>query len=937
MTFTPTGSGATSGTVTLTDDAVTIPQFVSFTGEGIAPKISTNLNPLDFGHLLVGTRQPSVPVYIQNIGQKPLSVSKVVISGSSFALESENCTAYASSGFCSINVTFAPAAAGALTGAATITSNDPATPQFVVVLKGIGDSTYGLPIITANSAPTIPIKSGPQTFTLSGSNFYPASAVKANGVALTTTFKDNANLEVQVPASSLQQLGDLSLTVSNPMPGGGTSLPTAVTPYQTLQIEPIFLVSVPKTGLVYAAIPASASANPNTVIPIDPTTGTPGTPIAVGKDPRLLAVSSDGSYLFVANRGDQTLQRINLSTNTIEKNFPYTPNYTSPGAATVDATDLKSVPGSPKEFLMAQGYQLSLFNDAGLVNYVPYNLPCCYADPDFENIVVAGSPQTVYGLPFSFGGGFFQIANLTNTGLQYARPSGSNTGYNNGTGATVVTDGTLLYTSAGQVWDPATQKQVGAFPVQTYNKTSYPNLFSMTVDPALGKIFVMGDQAYGSSSSAFVLSAFATKSLALTGTVAFPQISYPGYRSLVRWGADGLAFVGPGAGQTDQELYLVRTGIVTPPSANPVPLLTSLSPNSVAVGSSDLAISLSGSNFTSLSLVQWNGSNLATTFVSATQLTAIIPGSSLATLGTWQVSVFNPSPGGGTSTSLPFSVVAARSAADLSPSSFDFGSLPQGMQSPVETVTLTNSGNVALTIQKIAVSGDYSQTSTCGASLPPSGTCSISVTFTPSATGSRAGMLTVTDDAANSPQTTSLTGTGTADVTIGAVQGGATTATVKSGGTASYNLAVTGAAGFTGKVDLACSGAPQYAKCTLSPTSITLTASGTASFTATVTTSTAVASASRRGDLILALVPLLGLSWLVRRRKSMMFFLGVAVCLGVLSVGISGCGGGGSGGTSQGGGGGATASNTTPGTYTLVVTATSGSATSTQNLTLIVN
>ena len=934
LNFTPVASAATYGNITLTDDAVTIPQSVAFSGQGIAPKISTGTNPLDFGHLLVGTPRPLVTLGIFNAGQLPLSISKVVVSGSSFSLSSENCTTYASTGYCAINIVFAPVAAGALSGAVTITSNDPASPQFVVTLTGTGDSTYAVPTITANSAPTVPINAGPQTLTLTGTNFYPQSTAQLSGVALAATFVDNTSLQVVIPASSLLKLGELSLTVANPAPGGGTSSPTAVTPFQTLLIDPVFIASVPKTGLLYAAIPATAATSPNTVVPVDPKTGTPGTPIAVGKDPRLLAASSDGAYLFVANRGDQTVQRINLTTNLVEKTFPNTPNYIIVGASTLDATDLEAVPGAPQEVLLAQGAQLSLYNDAGLVNYVPYNLPCCYADPQFDSIALAGNPLTVYGLPFSFGGGFFQIANLTTSGLQCTRPSGSNSGQNNTTGATVISDGTLLYTNAGQVWDPATQTQVGTFPVQTYNSTSYPNLYSITLDPALGEIFSIGDQAYGSNSSAFVVSAYGMKSLALTGTVAFPQVSYPGYSSLVRWDADGLAFVGPGAGLTDQELYLIRSGVVSQAPLNPLPVLTSLSQTSTPAGGTGFTLTLTGNNFIAASKVEWNGSSLATTMVNATQLTAVVPASAIATTGIVKVTVFNPAPGGGSSTAIPFKIVAAVVSASLSPGSFDFGDSAQGVQSASKTVTLINSGNVALSISNIAATGDYAQTSTCGASLTAAGTCNIAVTFTPRASGARAGTLVVTDNAPDSPQSINLTGTGVADVSIGAQQGGSTTATVKSGATASYNLAVAGASGFSGKVNLTCTGAPQYAGCTLSPSSVTLNSGGTATFTASITTSTTKGSILHgNGGLILALVPLLGLPWIIRRRNRRMLFLAITVMLGAGAVGVSGCGGGGSGG----GGGGGTALNTAPGTYTLTITATSGSVTASQTLTLVVN
>jgi hypothetical protein len=67
---------------------------------------------------------------------------------------------------------------------------------------------------------------------------------------------------------------------------------------------------------------------------------------------------------------------------------------------------------------------------------------------------------------------------------------------------------------------------------------------------------------------------------------------------------------------------------------------------------------VSGSNFISGSVVRWNGSGRATTFVSATQLNASILASDIASAGTAQVTVFNPAPGGDTSSPLTFTVTS---------------------------------------------------------------------------------------------------------------------------------------------------------------------------------------------------------------------------------------------------------------------------------------
>jgi len=93
-----------------------------------------------------------------------------------------------------------------------------------------------------------------------------------------------------------------------------------------------------------------------------------------------------------------------------------------------------------------------------------------------------------------------------------------------------------------------------------------------------------------------------------------------------------------------------------PPPGNPAPTLTSISPTSAPVGSAEFTLTATGSNFIPGSVVKWGGSNRTTTFVSATQLTATIPATDLTTGGTAQVTIFNPSPGGGTSAGKTFSI-----------------------------------------------------------------------------------------------------------------------------------------------------------------------------------------------------------------------------------------------------------------------------------------
>ena len=100
----------------------------------------------------------------------------------------------------------------------------------------------------------------------------------------------------------------------------------------------------------------------------------------------------------------------------------------------------------------------------------------------------------------------------------------------------------------------------------------------------------------------------------------------------------------------------------------PAPKLSSLSPSSKDAGAPAFTLSVKGSNFQSFSTIDWNGSPLATTYVSSTQLKASVPASLIVNAGAATVSVVTAA-GGGTSNTKPFTILVTTlklSAASLS-------------------------------------------------------------------------------------------------------------------------------------------------------------------------------------------------------------------------------------------------------------------------------
>ena len=289
-------------------------------------------------------------------------------------------------------------------------------------------------------------------------------------------------------------------------------------------------------------------------------------------------------------------------------------------------------------------------------------------------------------------------------------------------------------------------------------------------------------------------------------------------------------------------------------------------------------------------------------------------------------------------------------AVSFGESSFDVGSQLVTTSTSAQVVTLTNSGNAPLTISSIGIggtnSGDFTQTNTCPASnatLDANASCTISVTFTPAAAGSRTASVAVTDNATGTPQGLSLVGTGT-DFSIAAASGAncpsggncSTAATIKAGQTASYNLQVTPNSGFNGTVALACTGAPMSSTCSVSPASVGVSGSTGTAFVVSVSNTSRVmilpfgkAPGIPRFPAVFSAMALLLLllAWLVRRSglaSKRLVRVAAPVALAVCSATwllVSGCGGG----------------SAPPTNATLTITGTSSGVTRTEPVSITVN
>jgi hypothetical protein len=181
----------------------------------------------------------------------------------------------------------------------------------------------------------------------------------------------------------------------------------------------------------------------------------------------------------------------------------------------------------------------------------------------------------------------------------------------------------------------------------------------------------------------------------------------------------------------------------------------------------------------------------------------------------------------------------------ISPTAVGFGSVATGSSSPAQAVTVTNSGTAAAPVGSIATTGDFSQTNTCGTSIPAGSSCTVSVRFTPTATGTRTGNLTVT--ASGITNTVPLSGTGVAPgpilsanpsslafpSTIVGSSSAAQTVTVTNTGTTSATVSGVSASGDFSQTNT-CGSLAVGASCAVT-VRFTPTASGTRSGAVTIT------------------------------------------------------------------------------------------------------
>jgi len=370
----------------------------------------------------------------------------------------------------------------------------------------------------------------------------------------------------------------------------------------------------------------------------------------------------------------------------------------------------------------------------------------------------------------------------------------------------------------------------------------------------------------------------------------------------------------------------------------PVPTLNSLNPSSILATTPGMVLNASGNNFASTAVLTFNGVAEATTVSNPQQLSAVIPASQIgaSTAGTVQVTVSNPTPGGGTSSSLPFQIIQANpipSITSINPSSVPI-SFTTNM---IVTITGANFQQGAILYFAGGSSNFY---------LAPTFVSSTQLTFNSTGYFSNPGTysLSVIDPSPGGySNVVSFTVTGPPDFSI--TSSGATTQTVSAGQTATFSNVLTIAPqnGFSAQVNLTCA-LPSTAtatSCAVNPASFP-NGSGTASVMVTTMARGLVPPIWFRlrffsrpqvlpVSLLMILLSVLFLRFARTRLQRFAGALPLAILVLLLTIQAIGCGGGGYSSPPP-----PPPTGTPAGTYTITVTGTSGTLTHSSTLTLMV-
>jgi hypothetical protein len=685
----------------------------------------------------------------------------------------------------------------------------------LVLLAGLLLLIFTLPALAQNNPvplinqPLVPdaVSPGGSAFTLTvnGTGFVSSSVVHWNGSARATTFVGDSQVTAAISAADIANAGTASVTVVNRAPGGGTSNVAFLSITNPTTFVTMSLASSPQTGfLPYSVAVGDFNGDGNLDLAIANFGGGGGNTLSIllgdgtgnfslasspatGSGPYSVAVgdfNGDGKLdLAVANVGSSTVS-ILLGDGTGNFTLASSPA-TGIDPASVAVGDFN---GDGKLDLAVanacgnnpncnSGGTVSILLGDGTGNFAlasspaTGNKPYSVAVGDFNgdgklDLAVANNGSNTVSILLGDGTGNFTLASSPVTGnspisvavadfngdgkldLAVANQCGNDPNCDSaGTVSILLGDGTGNFTLASS---PGTGYYPNSVAVGDFNGDGKLDLAVANLDDSTVSI-LLGD---------------GTGNFTLTSS---PATGNPDSVAVGDFNGDGKQDLAVANFESDSAMVSI---LVQAPAVM-------LSSSSLAFGNQNVGsmsdpmrstLTNTGSATLTISGISVTGTNAGDFTMTNTCGTIVLGGASCTInvtfdpsapgMRTASVNITDNAPGSPQMIALSGTGVAP--AVTLAPTSLTFGNQLLGTTSPAQTVTLTNSGTETLTITSIAISGNFSQTNTCGTSVAMGASCTISVTFKPLVIHMQTGAVTITDNAFGSPQQmVPLTGTGT--------------------------------------------------------------------------------------------------------------------------------------------------------------------------------
>jgi hypothetical protein len=769
VAFTPTTTGTRTGSISITDQATNSPQSVGLTGTGAAATVTVTATPttLTFPATAVGSTSASQAITVKNTGTGNTTVS--IAASTNFA-QTNNCPvspATLNAGVsCTVNATFAPTATGSLSGNISVTDAASNSPQTVSV------SGTGLTTITVM----------PTTLSFGNQNVGTTSAsqpitVKNTGTASTAITVAASSNYGQTNNCGTTLAGGVTCTINvtfSPTTAG--SLPGSITITDSASTSPQ-MVSLSGTGTSSGTVIVTASPSSETFAAQTVGTTSAAKTVTIkntGTASTSLSFAASGDFAAVAGGTTPCGTMLAGSGTSCTISVTFSPTITGTLTGAISVTD--SATNSPQMVSLTGTGKAATVVVTATPTSETFAAQTIGTTSAAKVVTVKNTGSGSTPITISPASGDFAQTNTCGTTLG---PSP----------ASCTISITFTPEAAGTL--------TGSISI-TDNATNSPQMVSLTGTGKAGTVVVTAtpttetftSQAVGTTSAAKTVTVKNTGSLSTPITISpasgdFAQTNNCGstlgpspasctisvtFTPETVGTLTGAISITDSATNSPQMVSLKGTGTGAVAVVTVSPTSETFSAQTVNTTSAAKIVTVknTGSASTPITIspatgdfAQTNtcGTTLGPSPASCTISVTFTPGAAGTLAGS--ISITDNGSTSPQTVKLTGTGKAPTVVVTATPTSETFAKQAVGTTSAAKTVTIKNTGTGSTSIS-FGTTGDFAETAgTCMGTLGPSpASCTVMVTFTPTATGTLTGTVTITDEATNSPQTVKLTGTG---------------------------------------------------------------------------------------------------------------------------------------------------------------------------------